>query len=174
MKKTLLLTFVFLLLAGCGVKQKAIQPKIEETQPLPKTVSCSQAKAAITLDGKTYTVKCSVEAVRDTLIVASIAMPLFGTEMARLEATPTQLTGIIKLNRQYAQEEWDEFKKAEALVFQESKDDINLKWEGHDITIHLEMPEAKFDQPIVARQQNISNYEKINIQRIINIATSLL
>lgn len=64
------------------------------------TCTMRNAKAKVTLGGKTYSSACSTQAIWDSLVVISIT-PVFGIEVFRIEATPHDVTVINKNDKEY-------------------------------------------------------------------------
>jgi len=100
-------------LSGCHTQKHLTQsePTTEEvTQAEPEkwhTCLVQNAQGILTIGGQTISANCTMQAVRDSLVVLSI-MPMLGIELMRIEATPTEIIGIDKMNRQYAKVTYDE------------------------------------------------------------------
>ena len=89
---------------SCHTQQAAVQKQSAETpteeETLWHTCLIQGAKATLTMDGKTISANCTMQVVRDSMLVISV-MPMLGIEVYRLEATPDELIAIDKLNHQY-------------------------------------------------------------------------
>ena len=100
-------------LSGCHTQKHLTQtepePVVEET-PQWHTCLVQNAEGILTIGGKTISANCTMQAVRDSLVVLSI-MPMLGIELMRIEATPTEIIGIDKMNRQYTRITYDEINR---------------------------------------------------------------
>lgn len=96
-----------LVLVGCGTKKKAAgsrrkAPVEQQAVEVPAWHTClTQARATITTDEDKLSANITMQTVRDSMLVISI-MPILGMEMMRVEATPTGLTAIDKMQGRYA------------------------------------------------------------------------
>ena len=86
---------VVALLCGCASQKIS---KRSETQW--HTMQAKNVRTTLWVDQKTYTVNCTYQAVRDSMIVVSVR-PLLGIEVARIEATPKQIVVIDKVHAEY-------------------------------------------------------------------------
>ncbi len=103
-------------LSGCHTqkhitKTESTTEEAMQTEP-EKWHTClvQNAQGILTLHGQTISANCTMQAVRDSLVVLSI-MPILGIELMRIEATPTEIIGIDKMNRQYTQITYDEINR---------------------------------------------------------------
>ncbi len=103
-------------LSGCHTQKHLTktEPVTETvTQPEPEkwhTCLVQNAQGILTLHGQTISANCTMQAVRDSLVVLSI-MPMLGIELMRVEATPAEIIGIDKMNRQYTKVTYEEINK---------------------------------------------------------------
>lgn len=106
---------VLLVVFGIGLSGCHTQKHLTQTEPEPVVEATPQwhtclvqnAEGILTIGGKTISANCTMQAVRDSLVVLSI-MPMLGIELMRIEATPTEIIGIDKINRQYTRITYDE------------------------------------------------------------------
>lgn len=102
-KKYIVILLTGLVLAGCGVKKKAVSDQssvVTPTEPTWHTCLIQNAKATVTIHGERVSANVTMQTVRDSMTVISV-MPL-GMEVIRFEATPLEMTGINKLDGTYA------------------------------------------------------------------------
>ena len=100
-------------LTGCGV-QKRVKSSSEDDQPSVvstwHTCLIQGAKAVISTNEERISATVTMQTVHDSLLIISI-MPMMGIEMARIEATPTELIAFDKINGQYAQTTYEELNR---------------------------------------------------------------
>ena len=77
------------------IAQTEAQSEGKTAEPQWHTCLMQNAQAVVTLGEETMRANCTLQTVRDSMLIISI-MPMLGIEMLRIEATPTQITGIDK------------------------------------------------------------------------------
>lgn len=112
--KYIAIVFASLLLAGCGTKKTVVENKVPEpVAPAPPawhTCAIQGARATVNKDGTTFSSSITMQTVRDSMLVISVA-PMFGIEVYRLEATPFGVVGFDKLHGQYAKATYAEINR---------------------------------------------------------------
>lgn len=172
-----------LILCSCGVKKNIPQ----EVTPLPEqtpawhTCLIQGARATIVRDGEQLSATVTMQTVRDSLLVISI-MPMLGMEMMRVEATPTEITGIDKLHGQYMQAtyaelnrqltpkvNWDILQQLCSAELPTGKEKARLQYSLSDQTIELvvDYPERQLDVPVRARHFPLDKYTKIEVEKFL-------
>ncbi len=169
---------------GCGLSgchTQKVLPKTEQTtvveEETPKWHTClvQNAQGILTLHGQTITANCTMQAVRDSLVVLSI-MPMLGIEMVRIEATPEKVIGIDKMNRQYAAMTYDEINSLlsptlswsdlQALASGEMPSEtegeafVGYSAMGQTVMLRVIYPAIQKDVPVRAVHLNLSRYQE--------------
>ena len=98
-------------LVGCGVqkgKQKSISDeRLAISEQTWHTCVIQGSKAVVTTQEEQMSATVTMQVVHDSLLIVNI-MPMLGIEMARLEATPTQLIAYDKVNNRCAVTTYEE------------------------------------------------------------------
>lgn len=96
-----------MVLTGCASKQGAGKSHsgrhgTEQTAVAPSWHTCliQNAEASLYIGEDTYRTRCSMQTVRDSLIILSVT-PMLGIELYRIEATPTEIVAVDKMQRRY-------------------------------------------------------------------------
>ena len=148
----------------------------EDTLPQWHTCSIQGAKAVLTYEGQTLTATCSMQAVRDSMLIISV-MPMLGIELFRLEATPTSLLAIDKMNRQYVQTDYQELNRFMApeltwahlqqIATDELPEDAFIGYTvgKHSIALRLTYTERQLDVPVHMTPIRIDRFEPVDISQ---------
>lgn len=154
-----------------------------ETSAEPQWHTClmQNAQAVLTLGGETVRANCTMQTVRDSMMVLSI-MPMLGIEMLRIEATPAQVTGIDKINRQYAVATYDDINRylspaitwhdLQALATGELPTGDKEAFVGYTagnqtVMLRLVYPERQLDVPVRTQAANLARYQQIDIRTLL-------
>lgn len=102
----MLTILVGMIASGCASKKKMVRTEpepvvVEQPQPSWHTTVVNAADATISAAKQSINATCQMLVVRDSMLVISV-MPLFGIEMLRVEATPTEVKVIDKMGRRFA------------------------------------------------------------------------
>lgn len=168
-------------LSGCHTQKNITknEPIIEEaTQTEPEqwhTCLVQNAEGILTVGGKTISANSTIQAVRDSLVVLSI-MPMLGIELLRIEATPTEVIGIDKMNRQYTQITYDEINRLvtpavrwtdfQQLACGELPSEtageaiIGYSALGYSLVLRIIYPAIRRDVPVRAAHIDLSRYQQ--------------
>ncbi len=151
---------------------------VEETRTEPEqwhTCLVQNAQGILTLGGQPLSANCTMQAVRDSLVVLSI-MPMLGIELMRIEATPTYIIGIDKMNRQYAKVtyeeinkivtptlQWDDFQQlaaGELPTDTPNETVIGYSALGYSLVLRVIYPTIQKDVPVRATHIDLSRYQQ--------------
>lgn len=90
----------------------ATQPVVPNQAAVKKwnTAQMRGAKATVEFGGKTYKATCATTAYWDSIVIISVSMA-FGIEIARVEATPTEVLVVNKLEKEYDRATYAEINK---------------------------------------------------------------
>lgn len=144
------------------------------------TCLMQNAQATLTLPDQTFTAACTMQTVRDSLVVISL-MPMLGIELFRIEATPDSIIGIDKMNRRYATASYDMLAPylPQILSWQTIQQFATGELPGHsrEVTLgstdpdspfllRLTYPERLTDVPLRAIQLNRTRYQRIDLAEL--------
>ena len=175
---------VALALVGCGAKKKMTHhpspiTNPESTIPVWHTCLIQGARATITTDSDKLSANMTMQTVHDSMLVISV-MPMFGMEMMRIEATPTEITAIDKLHGQYAvatyaelnrqltpELNWDILQQVCAAELPTGPDKARLMYVFHNETIELviDYVPRQIDVPVRVTRQRLDRYTQIDISK---------
>jgi len=174
-----------LTLVGCGTKKKAAssgrKARVEQqTVETPAWHTClTQARATITTDEDKLSANIAMQSVRDSMLVISI-MPLLGMEMIRVEATPTELTAIDKMQGRYATASfadlnrkltpslnWDILQQVCSAELPTGTEKARLQYTIGDKTVELviDYGQRQTDVPVRVNRQRLDKYTAIDISK---------
>lgn len=163
------------------IAQTETQSEGKTAEPQWHTCLMQNAQAVVTLGEETMRANCTLQTVRDSMLIISI-MPMLGIEMLRIEATPTQITGIDKINRQYAVATYDDINRylaptvawhdLQALATGELPTGDKEAFVGYTageqtIMLRLIYPERQLDVPIRTQAANLARYQQIDIRTLL-------
>lgn len=168
--------------AGCGVK-KGVQSteRTEDKTPEPTWHTCliQGAKATVTTSSEKINATVTMQTVRDSMIIIHV-MPMLGIEMARLEATPEQMTAIDKVHNVYATATykelnkqltpkitWKQLQQLSSAELPTGSDKAHLQYTIGDETIDivLHYTPRKTDVPVKMNGLRLNKYTKIDISK---------
>ena len=170
-----------MMLIGCGTK-KAItnnQSPITNQPPAWHTCLIQGTRARVIKGDETLASSVLFQTVRDSMLVISV-MPMMGMEILRLEATPTTIVGIDKMNAQYAEAtfaevnrqlrpeiNWDILQQICTAELPSGDKTARLLYRFGDeiIELVLDYGPRKLDVPVRVTKQNTSRYTKIDISK---------
>jgi uncharacterized coiled-coil protein SlyX len=177
-----------------GLSQQVSSSKTQIVTPTPSTptvqpvtpVSTKKwdtsylrgAKASVEFGGKTYKATCTITSQWDSIVVISISL-VFGIEVARVEATPTEVIVINKLEKEYDRAPYSEInKQVRPFVTYEDLRTIAggempsvaengvLRYSAVGKTVALAIDfqnKPIFNQPVSISRLDISRYKKIKL-----------
>ena len=173
-----------LLMIGCGTKKSAVsstQPVAEEQPVVPAWHTCVMqgARATFTRGEEQISANTTLQVVRDSMLVISI-MPIAGMEMARFEATPTEIIGINKLEGTYAVTTyehlnrkiipavtWETLQQLCSAELPTGSDNARLVYAlgEQKVEIELRYPARKLDVPVRIQHVRTDRYKKVDISK---------
>ncbi|MBR6117477.1 MAG: DUF4292 domain-containing protein [Paludibacteraceae bacterium] len=178
----ILILCCLLVLAGCSTQKKTVSgqwSKIKETKPTWHTCVISGAKAVVTTSGDRTSAAVTMQVVHDSLIIVSI-MPTLGIEMARLEATPTEIVAFDKVYNRYAVTTYEELNQrlTPKLTWQQLEQICSAELPTGDktakltysigkesITFDIRYAPRKLDVPVKMNRLNTRKYRKMDISQ---------
>jgi len=180
-------TYIFILvcslfLAACGTQKVAVEspkPKIEKKSTW-KTCVIRDAKAVVNTSGQRLSATVTMQTVRDSLLIINI-MPKLGIELARLEATPTEVMAFDKFHNRYVATTYKElnsrlkpkisWKQLQQICSAElpgGKNKAHLEYSiGKDtVRIDITYTPRKINVPVKMNRLNTKKYKKTDIRRL--------
>ncbi|MDY2942486.1 MAG: DUF4292 domain-containing protein [Paludibacteraceae bacterium] len=168
-------------LTGCHTQQVAVQPQPTETATEEEkpwhTCLMQGAKATLTMDGQTITANCTMQVVRDSMLVISV-MPMLGIEVYRLEATPEELIAIDKLNHQYLKTDYARINRyvTPSLTWEDLQQIASNEVQGgpfigyaigeKTIALKITYPEKQTDVAVRMLHIDLSRYKQVVVENL--------
>ena len=172
-----------LLLASCSIQKDKTKAESQETKVESKqtwhTCVISGAKAVVTTKTDRISASVIMQVVHDSLIIVSI-MPTLGIEMARLEATPTELVAFDKVYNRYAVTTYKELNQrlrpkiswkqlqqicSAELPTGDQKARLVYSIGDESVTFDIRYVPRKLDVPIKTKRLNTRKYKKMDISQ---------
>ena len=166
---------------SCHTQQAAVQKQSAETlteeETLWHTCLIQGAKATLTMDEQTITANCTMQVVRDSMLVISV-MPMLGIEVYRLEATPDELIAIDKLNHQYLKTDYARINRyvTPSLTWEDLQQIASNEMQGgpfigyaigeKTIALKITYPEKQTDVPVRTQHIDLSRYEQVVVENL--------
>ena len=174
-------SIVLLVLAGCGAKKKVVAQPEEPVVQVPTWHTCliARAQAEVRTNSQQFSSTITMQVVHDSMLVISV-MPLFGMEMFRLEATPTELIAIDKMHGQYAKAtyaevnrrltptvNWDVLQQLCSAELPTGDERARLVYSHGDDRIELivDYTPRRLDGPVKVTNLRVTNYTKVDISK---------
>lgn len=181
-RNTFIVLSSLLLLCGCGAKKKVVQP-VEPEPEIPAWHTCliQGARAVVHTQTDKISAAVTMQTVRDSMIVITV-MPMLGIEMARLEATPMELTVIDKIHGQYAELtyaelnrkltpslNWDVLQQISTGEMPLGAEKARMMYSFGDQTIEIVIDYAprRLDVPVKIGKINKNRYTKVDVSRFL-------
>jgi len=170
---------LLLTLPGCGTKKNAVGSQAQVSEPTWHTCLVQGARANISMDGEGISATLTMQTVRDSLLIINV-MPMLGIEMVRIEATPTEVIAVNKLDGVYAQAtfaeinrvltpsvNWDILQQICTAELPTGSDKARLLYSVGDKTIELVItyPARQTDVPLRIKRQRLDNYTQMDISQ---------
>ena len=123
----------------------------------------------------------TMQTVHDSMIVISVT-PMFGMEMMRVEATPTEVIAIDKLHGRYAKAtfadlnrqltpslNWDILQQicTAELPTGDKKARLVYTFGKKQIELILDYPPRKIDVPVKTTNQRLTKYTEIDVSKFL-------
>ena len=166
---------------SCHTQQAAVQTQSAETPTEEEkpwhTCLIQGAKATLTMDEQTITANCTMQVVRDSMLVISV-MPMLGIEVYRLEATPDELIAIDKFNHQYLRTDYAHINKyvTPSLTWEDLQQIASNEVQGgpfigyaigeKTIALKITYPEKQTDVPVRTQHIDLSRYEQVVVENL--------
>ena len=166
---------------SCRTQRAAVQPQPTETPTEEEkpwhTCLMQGAKATLTMDEQTITANCTMQVVRDSMLVISV-MPMLGIEVYRLEATPDELIAIDKLNHQYLKTDYARINRyvTPSLTWEDLQQIASNEVQGgpfigyaigeKTIALKITYPEKQTDVPVRTQHIDLSRYEQVVVENL--------
>lgn len=166
---------------SCRTQRVAVQPQPTETPTEEEkpwhTCLMQGAKATLTMDEQTITANCTMQVVRDSMLVISV-MPMLGIEVYRLEATPDELIAIDKLNHQYLKIDYARINRyvTPSLTWEDLQQIASNEVQGgpfigyaigeKTIALKITYPEKQTDVPVRTQHIDLSRYEQVVVENL--------
>ena len=171
-----------LLLCGCGAKKKAVQlAEPEPVVPTWHTCLIQGAQATVMMDEDKLSSAVTMQTVHDSMIVISVT-PMFGMELMRVEATPTEIIAIDKLHGRYARGtfadlnkqltpslNWDILQQICTAELPTGPEKARLVYTfgKKQIELILDYPPRKIDVPVKMTDQRLTKYTEIDVSKFL-------
>ena len=187
-KKTILivaLCALFLVLAGCGAKKKAVATQEPEVivPEVPAWHTCLIQGAQIVFrhDDETFAATAHMQVVRDSMCIISVTA-ILGIEVLRIEATPDGVLGIDKLHGRYARATYDEINR---LVTPEmtweimqqicsaelptGSENARLRYSlgKEQASLDIRYPARRLDVPVRMNAARLDRYQQIDLRKLL-------
>lgn len=166
---------------SCRTQRVAVQSQPTETPTEEEkpwhTCLMQGAKATLTMDEQTITANCTMQVVRDSMLVISV-MPMLGIEVYRLEATPDELIAIDKLNHQYLKTDYARINRyvTPSLTWEDLQQIASNEVQGgpfigyaigeKTIALKITYPEKQTDVPVRMLHIDLSRYEQVVVENL--------
>jgi len=172
--------YFILALTSCGAKKKVIKPAEPEV-PVWHTCLIQGARATVTTNEDKFSTTVTMQTVHDSMLVISV-MPLFGMEMMRIEATPTEMTAIDKMHGQYAvatfadlnrqltpELNWDILQQLCSAELPTGKEKARLQYAIGNETIELviDYTPRQTDVPVRVNHLRLDKYTQVDVSKFL-------
>lgn len=174
-----------LILVGCGAQRKTTTTPAVVTKHY-QTVSARQLPVTITADSMTYTVYCTMQARRDSVVALSL-QPLAGMEVVRIEVSPQAMLGVDRTQKRYCivplvlprkggpwhslpLKNGEAFYKAlQQAVFSEQGGTVTTEYDGHNLLLQIGSGKRTYDEPFTVRPLKLNEYEEITVHTLLGL-----
>ena len=166
---------------SCHTQQAAVQTQSAETPTEEETPwhTCLMqgARATLTIDDEIISANCTMQVVRDSMLVISV-MPMLGIEVYRIEATPDELIAINKLNHQYLRTDYQQVNRyvTPPLRWEDLQQIASNELPGgpfvgyaigeKTIALKITYPEKQTNVPVRTQHIDLSRYEQVVVENL--------
>ena len=166
---------------SCHTQQAAVQTQSAETPTEEEkpwhTCLMQGARATLTIDEEIISANCTMQVVRDSMLVISV-MPMLGIEVYRIEATPDELIAINKLNHQYLRTDYQQVNRyvTPPLRWEDLQQIASNELPGgpfvgyaigeKTIALKITYPEKQTDVPVRTQHIDLSRYEQVVVENL--------
>ena len=159
-----------------AVQQHPTETPREEEKPW-HTCLMQGARATLTIDEEIISANCTMQIVRDSMLVISI-MPMLGIEVYRIEATPDELIAINKLNHQYLRTDYQQVNRyvTPPLRWEDLQQIASNELPGgpfvgfaigeKTIALKITYPEKQTNVPVRTQHIDLSRYEQLVVENL--------
>ena len=178
-----MIVLLSLLLVGCKSSKTIVKPDDVAQQYLS-----SKVELTIPHGDAVFTVNGTMKMKQGELVQMSFLMPIFRSEVARIEATPSYLLMVDRMNRRYVKANQkvlrdylpaDSYRRLEKLIQEAAKPDGKATMTGQELGIK-QLAKAKIDlydfssDPInVAPTEITSRYREVTMEELLQLLMSL-
>ena len=178
-----MIVLLSLLLVGCKSSKTIVKPDDVAQQYLS-----SKVELTIPHGDAVFTVNGTMKMKQGELVQMSFLMPIFRSEVARIEATPSYLLMVDRMNRRYVKANQkvlrdylpaDSYRRLEKLIQEAAKPDGKATMTGQELGIK-QLAKAKIDlydfssDPInVAPTELTSRYREVTMEELLQLLMSL-
>ncbi len=181
--KKILIGVMVLLLCGCGAKKKIVESQESKVESQESWHTCliQGAQATVMMGEDKLSSPVTMQTVHDSMIIISV-MPVFGMEMMRVEATPTQIIAIDKVHGRYARGtfadlnrqltpslNWDILQQICTAELPTGPEKARLVYTfgKKQIELVLNYPPRKIDVPVKMTNQRLNKYTEIDVSKFL-------
>ena len=166
---------------SCHTQQAAVQKQSAETPTEEEkpwhTCLMQGARATLTIDEEIISANCTMQVVRDSMLVISV-MPMLGIEVYRVEATPDELIAINKLNHQYLRTDYQQVNRyvTPPLRWEDLQQIASNELPGgpfvgyaigeKTIALKITYPEKQTNVPVRTQHIDLSRYEQVVVENL--------
>jgi len=178
-----MIVLLSLLLVGCKSSKTIVKPDDVAQQYLS-----SKVELTIPHGDAVFTVNGTMKMKQGELVQMSFLMPIFRSEVARIEATPSYLLMVDRMNRRYVKANQkvlrdylpaDSYRRLEKLIQEAAKPDGKATMTGQELGIKqlakakIELYDFSSDPINVAPTEIASRYREVTMEELLQLLMSL-
>ena len=178
-----MIVLLALLLVGCKSSKTIVKPDDVAQQYLS-----SKVELTIPHGDAVFTVNGTMKMKQGELVQMSFLMPIFRSEVARIEATPSYLLMVDRMNRRYVKANQkvlrdylpaDSYRRLEKLIQEAAKPDGKATMTGQELGIKqlakakIELYDFSSDPINVAPTEITSRYREVTMEELLQLLMSL-
>ena len=178
-----MIVLLSLLLVGCKSSKTIVKPDDVAQQYLS-----SKVELTIPHGDAVFTVNGTMKMKQGELVQMSFLMPIFRSEVARIEATPSYLLMVDRMNRRYVKANQkvlrdylpaDSYRRLEKLIQEAAKPDGKATMTGQELGIKqlakakIELYDFSSDPINVAPTEITSRYREVTMEELLQLLMSL-
>ena len=178
-----MIVLLALLLVGCKSSKTIVKPDDVAQQYLS-----SKVELTIPHGDAVFTVNGTMKMKQGELVQMSFLMPIFRSEVARIEATPSYLLMVDRMNRRYVKANQkvlrdylpaDSYRRLEKLIQEAAKPDGKATMTGQELGIKqlakakIELYDFSSDPINVAPTEIASRYREVTMEELLQLLMSL-
>lgn len=178
MKERVIIVILLAVVLLTGCRARRVAPAITEPTVSWHTCLIQNAEATLYMRDNTVRSSCTMHTTHDSLVILSI-MPMLGIEMFRMEATPSEITIVDKMQRQYLRISYDEanhwitprlqyrdieqLASGEVIAPNETQGRLNYQVDKYQVGLSIRYPVRQTDVPVQTRRLDLTRYEQVDI-----------